>query len=142
MPATADRRETMSAPLDRAVQTNADNQSPISPTPTGIVRQGWQHVITDILLSWLRDPKQLEDDGIEPPTGTIIRLALDYAEQYRDSRFPAPDTVTVDPNGGIVFQSRDGRVLEEMHIWDDGTAEYMRFEGATLVLRLPLPSVN
>lgn len=136
MPATIER-ETMSPPLERAVPTRADIQSSISPTAAGIIRQGWNPVIDDILLSWLRNPRQLADDGVEPPSSSVLRLALDFAEKFRDELFLAPDRVSVDPNGGIVFEKLDGPVVHEIHIWDDGTVEYMRFNGSTLVLRKP-----
>jgi hypothetical protein len=89
-------------------------------------------------MVWLRDPSQLQDEGIEPPSGTVIRLSMDLAENYRDRGLPAPDSVVPDPNGGIVFERREGDVSEVFHVWDDGTVEYMLFEGARLVERNPV----
>lgn len=89
-------------------------------------------------MGWLRDPSQLDDDGIDPPSGTIIRLSMDWAENYRDKGLPAPDRVAPDPNGGIVFERREGNVSEVVHVWEDGTIEYMRFEGTHLVERSPV----
>lgn len=99
--------------------------------------EAWQRLI-DKLLEWLRDPAQLEDDGIDAPTATILRLSLDLAERYRDARLAAPDSIVPDPNGGIVFERRERNVSEVLHVWDDGSAEYMRFHGTQLVERQPI----
>jgi len=101
-------------------------------------RAAWQQVIDRTLMAWLHDSSQLDDEGIEPPKGTLIRLSMDLAENCRDEGLPPPDSVVPDPNGGIVFERREGDVSEVFHIWDDGTVEYMRFEGARLVERNPV----
>lgn len=101
-------------------------------------RNAWQRLIDEKLLEWLRDPGHIEDDGIDAPTATIVRLSLDLAERFREEGFPPPDTIVLDPNGGIVFERREGGVSEVLHVWDDGSAEYMRFHGTQLVERQPL----
>jgi len=139
MPAIIERPEIISAPLVRAVPTGSDDQSPVSRTRAREYEEGWQRVITDTLENWLRNPGQLADIGIEPPAGRIIRLALDVAETYKNSRLiAAPERIVPDPNGGIVFETQDGQVLEVVHIWDDGAVEYMKFDGARLIRRQPL----
>ena len=90
-------------------------------------REAWRRLIDEKLLEWLRDPSQLEDVGIDAPTATVVRLSLDLAERFREEGFPAPDSIVPDPNGGIVFERREGNVSEILHVWDDGSAEYMRF---------------
>src|SRR5687767_13634523 len=105
MPATIERPETISEPLEPTVPTGSDNQSPIFPTLARQYQEGWQRVIADTLENWLHDTGQLADDGIDPPTGRTVRLALDVAEKYRDARIiPAPDRVIIDPNGGVIFE--------------------------------------
>ena len=101
-------------------------------------REAWQRLIDAKLLQWLRDPSQLEDDGTDAPTPTIVRLSLDLAERFREEGLPAPDSIVPDPNGGIVFERREGDVSEVLHVWDDGLAEYMRFHGTQLAERQPL----
>lgn len=96
---------------------------------------GWQKLIDERLLKWLADPSQLEDEGIEAPDGTILRLAIDLAEKYRDDKLPPPDSLVPDPDGGIVFELQHDDISEVIHIWDDGQVEYQRFEGSKLAAR-------
>ena len=138
MPETIDRPATMSEQLEVAVLTGSDRELPISPTQKSQFRDGWQSVINNTLENWLRDPSQLSDDGVDAPTGGTIRQALDVAEQLRDWEIAPPDSVVLDPNGGIVFETRAGQNSEVVHIWADGTVEYMEFDGAKLVWRLSL----
>lgn len=141
MPATIDRQGTISPPLESAVPTGSDDQLPM--TRGRDFREGWQRVISDTLENWLRNPGQIAYDGIDPPTGRILRIALDVAEEYRDANLiAAPDRVVPDANGGIVFETQDGPILEVVHIWDDGSVEYMKFAGSQLVQRQPLSTSN
>ena len=86
----------------------------------------------------MRDPNPLEDEGFEAPTATISRLSLDLAERFCEEGLPAPDSIVPDPNGGVVFERREGDVSEVLHVWDDGSVEYMRFHGTQLAERQPL----
>jgi hypothetical protein len=88
-----------------------------------------------MLMDWLCDPSQFCDEGIDVPSGMIIRRSIALAENFRDMGLPPPDSVVPDPNGGIVFERREGQISEVFHIWDDGTVEYMRFDGSRLVER-------
>ena len=101
-------------------------------------RKTWQRLIDRQLLEWLRDPSQIEDEGLDAPSATIIRLSLDLAESFRDRGLPAPASIVPDPNGGIVFERREGDVSEVFHVWDDGSVEYLRFHETQLVERRPL----
>jgi hypothetical protein len=101
-------------------------------------RERWQDAIDHKLIEWSRAPSPLEDVGVDPPTKETIQRAIRLAETFRDEGFPAPESVVPDPNGGIVFERREGEVAEVCHLWDDGTTEYQRFEGARLVERRAL----
>jgi len=101
-------------------------------------REAWQRLIDERLLEWLSRPTQLDEDGFDAPTATIIRLSLDLAERFCEEGFPPPDSIVPDPNGGIAFERREGHVSEVLHVWDDGSVEYMRFHGTQLVERQPL----
>ena len=49
-----------------------------------------------------------------------------------------PQTVVLDPNGGIVFEQRKRETAEVYHVWDDGTVEFQRYQGSRLVGRWPV----
>lgn len=102
-----------------------------------ISREQWRSAILQ-LLEWLREPSQLEDDGIEAPTGTIIRLALDVAEKHMRLGYVGPDSIAPDPNGGVVFSRTEHGVSELIYVWDDGKIEYMQLKGSELLQRRAL----
>jgi hypothetical protein len=129
-------RPYMSAPLVDIVPTGVGNIG--ASTRRDRTQQQWQQVIEGDLTAWLRNSKQFEDDGVDPPSGTIVRLAMDIAESFRNQGWPGPDIVVADPNGGIVFERKSGDISEVVHIWDDGSAEYMQFDGTRMVQRAPL----
>lgn len=95
----------------------------------------WQDLIDQTLHRWLRDPSLLDDEGVDAPSGAILRLALDLAEKFRDEGVPPPDKIVTDPNGGIVFERTLGNETEIYHVWDDGAVEFQRFAGDTLIER-------
>lgn len=134
----------------REFPTGVDTESPVM---TGFIhemkllqqrriRELWQRVIDKTLTMWLRDPSELEDDGIDAPSGAIVRLSLDLADSCMESDLAAPDRIVPDPNGGIVFERREGNVSEVLHVWDDGSVEYMKFDGAQMIDRGPFPVGN
>jgi hypothetical protein len=122
----------------RDYSPGVNSEAPITLRRGEVARRAWQHLIDQTLSKWLHDPSILDDEGIQPPTGTIIRLSMDLAELYRDQGLPAPDIVVVDPNGGIVFERREGSVTELLHVWEDGAVEYMRLDGTRLSERTPV----
>ena len=137
MPATAELHASITLESAKVVPTGADTMSPATIEDPQKVqsRQRWQELIDGKLIAWLQDPAQLADDGLEPPTGRTLRLAIDYAEKYRDKSILPPSSIVPDPNGGIVFELRQNGASEVIHFWDDGTVEYQRFCGTSLVER-------
>ncbi|MCO6043300.1 hypothetical protein NG895_05220 [Aeoliella sp. ICT_H6.2] len=101
------------------------------------IRHLWQIAIEQTLDLWLKNPDALEDDGIDAPDATTIRLAFDYAETLRDRGLLPPTCIVPDGSGGIVFERRQGNESEVVHIWDDGSVEFQQFDGAKLVCREP-----
>lgn len=101
-------------------------------------RQAWQHLIDYRLIDWGSNPNQLADIGVDPPSGETIDRAISLAKRFQQRGFPPPDKVVPDANGGIVFERREQDIAEVLYIWDDGTAEYQRFQGCELVERSPL----
>lgn len=127
----------ISPSINDAVQTNIEAKSPAmrDVEREREYRERWQELIDHKLIEWGRDPSQFDDEGVEPPSREIIRLAIALAEWFKAQGLPAPDSVVPDPNGGIVFERREGGVSEVFHVWDDGTIEYQRFHGTRLVER-------
>lgn len=131
---------SISPPLHEPVRTRADTASPatINTQRGNHFREEWQKLIDHRLLVWLRDPSDLEDEGVEQPSPTILRLAIDWAEKCRDDGLPPPDSIVPDANGGIVFERRQNEEAEVFYLWEDGTLEYHRFHDTHLVERTSL----
>ena len=127
----------ISPPVAEVVQTNTDADAPVTRDSERYEesRAKWQELIDHKLIEWGRNPSQFDDEGVEPPSGEIIRLAIGLAEKFRDDGLTPPDSVVPDANGGIVFERRESDVSEVFHVWDDGTVEYQCFQGTRLVER-------
>jgi hypothetical protein len=134
MPATKIRQmnSLMSAAIRRAVPTKVDIDALMSADHS---REAWQSLIDQVLLAWLSDPSILSDDGVEVPSRTTIRLAIDYAESFRDEGKAPPDSIVPDANGGIILRRRRGGLTEVIHVWDDGSVEYQQYCGGHLAMR-------
>ena len=124
----------LTPPLVKLINTGVDFDSRMP----NRLRQAWQRIIDEKLFLWLQHPEQLEDDDQIAPTGTVVRIAMDIAERVRDAGMPPPGSVTVDSNGGIVFERRDGEEAEVIHVWDDQTVDFLKFRGSQLIFRSPL----
>lgn len=99
------------------------------------VQEAWQRFIDHTLIEWGRNPGQLEDEGIDPPSKETIQRAIHLAQDCKKQGLPPPDSVVPDPNGGIVFERRKKSLSEVLHLWEDGSVEYQRFMGHRLVER-------
>ena len=124
--------------LRDVVSTDVDLESPITGDPTrdDKTREKWQRLI-DQLLEWQSAPSQLDDEGVDPPSGETIRRAIVLLQALRNGQEAVPDSVVPDPNGGIVVERREKDVSEVFYVWDNGTVEYCRFQEARLVERRP-----
>ena len=118
-----------------ATSRAADEQG--ADAATAAQRAAWQQVIAK-LTEWARNPSELEDDRLDPPSAEMTQRAINFARALLQAGYPAPTNVVPDANGGIVFHRREKDSDEEFHFWDDGTVEYFRFHGTRLVERKPL----
>ena len=98
-------------------------------------RKEWQRVIDEILEEWGRNPAEIEDAGIDAPSDEVIALAIAVAQRLRTLDVPAPTRVVPDPNGGIIFRRQENDMSEEYHFWEDGSIEFLLFDGAKLIER-------
>jgi hypothetical protein len=106
--------------------------------PAAAHRAAWQEMIDQKLLEWSRDPSQLEDDRLDPPSVELSQRVIDFARALQHAGYLPPTNVVPDGSGGIVFHRRQQDHSEEIHFWDDGDVDYCQFHGARLVERRPL----
>jgi len=95
----------------------------------------WAATVYGKLDEWSRDPTELADDGLDPPTPQSLRLAVRLAQWLQAAGAECPDRVVPDPSGGIVFRYRGYGWADVFHVWDDGSVERCIFDGSRLVDR-------
>lgn len=82
---------------------------------------GWSKIL-DLLLSWLAHPDELLYDEIDPIHPEIIRSAIDFAHDHRESHGPLPTTVGPSIDGHIAFEWQHERGVDEVEIIGVGRA--------------------
>src|SRR5260221_10403479 len=91
--------------VDGFVSTKADTGSPI--TRNGIAgEQGdehWQNLINQ-LIEWAVYPELVADEGIDAPSRDTVQLAAELALTLKRAGIDCPESIVLDPNGGVVFQ--------------------------------------
>lgn len=97
--------------------------------------EGWRRTINEPLIDWGRDPSQLEDEGIDPPSREIVTRASQFAMFLRDQNVAPPDRVIPNGDGGIVFKRSVGEYLETIEIGADGSIEIIVFRESEIVTR-------
>jgi hypothetical protein len=129
----------ISSPLREAVSTGVATEEPITRDygRKDRAREKWQNLIDYQLIEWGRDPSQLADDDIQPPSKRTIQQAIWLADALSKFDAPAPTRIVPDAHGGIVFERREGNVFESIRLSADGSAEYCAFENSRLVERQP-----
>lgn len=126
-----DAQATLSGSVGDVVTTGA------APNHTLVSEQldcdAWQHIIDDYLVEWGRDPRQLEDEDIVPPSVAVITLASQIAMKLRDEGCPPPLRVVPDGEGGITFERRTAEVFESLTVNADGSIELTTFMNCQLL---------
>lgn len=131
----------ISSLLREAVSTGVGNEEPVITRDYGRKDKAcekWQLLIDYQLIEWGRDPSQLEDEGIQPPSKSTIQLAIWLADRLSKLGLPAPTRIVPDAHGGIVFERRERNVFESIRLSADASAEYCVFENSRLIERQPL----
>ena len=95
----------------------------------------WREIIDDRLSAWARDPEQLADEGIVPPSAAMFQLARDVATALCDQRVDPPDRVVPNGDGGIVLRWRSDRFTWTLELDSDGSMETSLMEHTRLVCR-------
>lgn len=102
-------------------------------------RQAWQRVIDGQLKEWQRDPSQLQDEGIEPPSPEILPLVAEIAVTLRDHGVDPPLRVVPNGEGGVVFEWRDSPYFWSLEVEKAGSLALSIFRNSRLVSRHQLP---
>ncbi len=76
------------------------------------------------------------DDGLTPPSPIAVAIATSLAEALRDQNVVPPTRLFADGDGGIVFERRDGELLQLATIRPDGTLDFATYERGILMERL------
>lgn len=128
---------TLSRELIDAVTTAGASEQSLASSEAN--REGWQRLIDDYLIEWGRDPSQLADEDLIPPSKDLIRFASGIAMKWRDADCAAPFCVVPDGEGGITFERRSGDVFESLEILADGSIELNTFKNCRLLNTLRIP---
>ena len=97
--------------------------------------RAWQRFIDEKLIEWGRDPGELEEAQLIPPTRRAIDKSVRLAMTLRDRGFPPASRVVPDGDGGIVFERWEGSVSETFEVSANGTIEYVQCRDCTVKAR-------
>ena len=118
--------------LGRSVlSTRSDLAAPLS-GQTG--HDQWKRII-DKLKDWQKDSSGFDDEDYEPPRCDVIAEAIELAIEFRNAKWLPPHSVVPDAGGGIVFERRNGFDSQKIHLWGDGTVEYIETRNHKVVDR-------
>lgn len=100
-------------------------------------RERWRAVVDRPLIEWGRDPERFrdEEEGIEPPSAEIVRMASLAALALSQTPVPPPLRVAMNGEGGLTFEWRDDLWFLTLDITADGHAEFCRYEDCRLIDR-------
>ena len=128
---------TLSDHAESLVGTKTIGDEALAGTPDDVSknRHAWQEMIDRYLVEWGRDPSQLEDEGVLPPSEAIIQRACRVAMSLRDKGTAAPLRVVADGEGGISFERKHGCCFQTLDILEDGTIEIATFRNCRLERR-------
>lgn len=127
----------ISTSLRDAVSTSVAMEAPITRDygRTDKASEEWQILIDYQLIEWGRDPGQLEDEDMQPPSKNTIQQAIWLAGALNKAGFAPPTRIVPDAHGGIVFERQEGNLFESIRLSSDGSAEYCFFKNSRLVER-------
>ncbi len=98
-------------------------------------RAAWRTVIDTTLTKWVREPLQLDDDGLKAPSAELISLAEEFAQYCATHAVDAPLRIVPDGSGGIVFEWKLGPHFTMVELRADGRMELMCYRNSVLQSR-------
>jgi hypothetical protein len=122
--------------VQNAVSTNAASASPIATVKRPAVdsRLSWDEVERQ-LITWGCEGHPCDEEDIDPPSKTTLKLAIQIADKLAREGGPGPTSVVADVNGGIVFELLSPKTRESIHIHDGGKIEHIVLRNHRIVLR-------
>jgi hypothetical protein len=88
-------------------------------------RSDWQSVIDQKLIEWGRDPGQLAEDELIPPTRAAVARAVKIARDLRDREWPPPLRAVPDGDGGVVLERWAGPWSAAFEIDSQGGVQFV-----------------
>lgn len=98
-------------------------------------RRAWDDVIDRKLIEWGRNPSQLAEDELDPPSADAIRAACDAAYWLRDKKEPPPGRVVPNGDGGAAFELWLGSIVVMLEFFEDGSSERTVYDDCRIVAR-------
>lgn len=137
MPKTKESNNTLSASAPNVVVTCAadDRSLAVSMKQQEQNRQGWQDVIDKKLIEWGRDPSQLADEDVVPPSRELVHLASEFATRCRDEGVPPPNRVVPNGDGGITFERWHDLDFHTIEILRDRSIDAVYYRDCRLIAR-------
>lgn len=90
------------------------------------------------LTHWERQPDELEDEGVEPPSSEALLLIREVSSALQELDVEPPLRIVPNCDGGAVFEWRDAPLLWLLEVERDGSLELSVFRAARLVTRYRL----
>lgn len=100
------------------------------------IKAVWENVIDQKLIEWGRDPSQLEEDELIPPTRVAVDQAVRIAQEAISGSWSPPMSVIPDGDGGIAFERWSGSLTESIEVARDGRIEYVVCRDRKVVIRV------
>jgi hypothetical protein len=125
-------------PVSRQTNAASEDSLAITSQEREHAQRAWDNCVNSKLIEWGRDPAQLEEEELIPPTRDAIASAVRIAIYFRDQGIVAPDRVVPDGDGGIVLERWSGPFSESFEISSDGRIEYVSCWDRRVVERLPI----
>lgn len=87
----------------------------------------WAKLIQGQLADWRRDPQQLEDEDIPPPSADTIDRVMTVAMAMHDQGLPPPDRIVPTGDGGIALQFELNNEFISIEVEPEGLVELLVF---------------
>ena len=117
--------DTLTEDPPRRVATGAAKDDSLASPVDQRNWDAWQEVIDEKLIEWGRDPDQLAEDDLIPPTRESVQQATRIALAFRNRGLPPPLRVVPDGDGGIVLERWSESCSVSIEIDAQGFAEFV-----------------